>query len=88
MSQDTVAPALPDAPREVVLVTGISGSGKSVALHALEDAGFYCVDNLPPELLPQFLRLEQARTDGAMRRIAVAFIGPLIVPRFSGQAKR
>ncbi|MGV8823593.1 RNase adapter RapZ [Methylibium petroleiphilum] len=72
MSQDTVAPALPDAPREVVLVTGISGSGKSVALHALEDAGFYCVDNLPPELLPQFLRLEQARTDGAMRRIAVA----------------
>ncbi|MDB5999330.1 MAG: RNase adaptor protein RapZ, partial [Rhizobacter sp.] len=40
---------------EVVLVTGISGSGKSVALHALEDAGFFCVDNLPPELLRDFL---------------------------------
>ena len=39
------------AAREVVLVTGISGSGKSVALHALEDAGFFCIDNLPPELL-------------------------------------
>jgi UPF0042 nucleotide-binding protein len=57
------------ARREVVLVTGISGSGKSVALHALEDAGFFCVDNLPPELLPDFLRLEQQRRD---RRIAIA----------------
>ena len=57
------------ARREVVLVTGISGSGKSVALHALEDAGFFCVDNLPPELLRDFLRLEQQRSD---RRIAIA----------------
>jgi UPF0042 nucleotide-binding protein len=36
---------------ELLLITGISGSGKSVALHALEDAGYFCVDNLPPELL-------------------------------------
>jgi UPF0042 nucleotide-binding protein len=55
--------------REIVLVTGISGSGKSVALHSLEDAGFFCVDNLPPELLRDFIRLEQDRQD---RRIAVA----------------
>ena len=55
--------------REVVLVTGISGSGKSVALHALEDAGFFCVDNLPPELLREFLRLEHERFD---RRVAIA----------------
>jgi UPF0042 nucleotide-binding protein len=55
--------------REVVLVTGISGSGKSVALHALEDAGFFCVDNLPPELLRDFLRLEQGRSK---RRVAIA----------------
>ena len=55
--------------REIVLVTGISGSGKSVALHALEDAGFFCVDNLPPELLRDFLRLEQQRLD---QRIAIA----------------
>ena len=34
---------------EMVLITGMSGSGKSVALHALEDAGYYCVDNLPLE---------------------------------------
>ena len=56
-------------PRELVLVTGISGSGKSVALHALEDAGFYCVDNLPPELLRGFLQLERKRLD---RRVAIA----------------
>ena len=47
---------------EVVLVSGISGSGKSVALHALEDAGFFCVDNLPPELLRDFIRLEHERS--------------------------
>ena len=40
-----------------------------MALHALEDAGFFCVDNLPPELLRDFLRLERQRRD---RRIAVA----------------
>jgi len=55
--------------QEVVLITGISGSGKSVALHALEDAGFFCVDNLPPELLREFIRLEHERFT---HRVAVA----------------
>jgi len=55
--------------RQVVLVTGISGSGKSVALHALEDDGYFCVDNLPPELLRDFLRLEHERSE---RRLAIA----------------
>ncbi|MET0208874.1 MAG: RNase adapter RapZ [Burkholderiaceae bacterium] len=54
---------------ELVLVTGMSGGGKSIAMHALEDAGFFCVDNLPPELLPQFLQLEQQR---GSRRVAIA----------------
>lgn len=54
---------------EIVLITGMSGSGKSVALHALEDAGFYCVDNLPPELLLQFVDLE--RKHNALR-LAIA----------------
>jgi RNase adapter protein RapZ len=57
------------APLEVVLITGMSGSGKSVALHALEDAGYYCVDNLPPELLLSFLELEQQHH---VSRIAIA----------------
>lgn len=45
--------------REMVLITGMSGSGKSVALHALEDAGYYCVDNLPPELLTSLMALDK-----------------------------
>jgi len=42
-------------------ITGMSGSGKSVALAALEDAGYYCVDNLPPELLESFVALQRER---------------------------
>lgn len=45
--------AQPDG-RLLVLVTGMSGGGKSTALRALEDLGFYCVDNLPAAMLPQF----------------------------------
>jgi UPF0042 nucleotide-binding protein len=62
-------PALERRSRNVMLVTGISGSGKSVALHALEDAGYFCVDNLPPELLRDFLRLENERSEP---RVAIA----------------
>lgn len=54
---------------DVVLVTGMAGGGKSVAMHALEDAGFFCVDNLPAELLLDFLRLERQRGE---RRVAIA----------------
>jgi UPF0042 nucleotide-binding protein len=54
---------------DLVLITGMSGSGKSVALRALEDAGYYCVDNLPPELLLSFVALEQAN-DG--KQVAIA----------------
>ncbi len=53
----------------VVLISGISGSGKSVALNALEDAGYFCVDNLPPELLHDFIRLERKFPS---RRLAIA----------------
>ncbi|MDY7577854.1 RNase adapter RapZ [Herbaspirillum sp. RTI4] len=48
---------------KIVLITGISGSGKSVALHVLEDAGYYCVDNLPPTLL--YALVETRRKEGA-----------------------
>ena len=47
----------------LVIVSGMSGSGKSVALKTFEDLGYYCVDNLPAELLPQFVR--SATGDGA-----------------------
>jgi RNase adapter protein RapZ len=43
----------------IILITGISGSGKSVGLNALEDAGYFCVDNLPPKLLRQLVATRQ-----------------------------
>jgi len=53
----------------IILITGISGSGKSVGLNALEDAGYFCVDNLPPTLLRQ---LVATRTDEGADMLAVA----------------
>lgn len=57
---------------DIVLLTGISGSGKSVALNALEDAGYFCVDNLPPELLGGMIDLEVQRDPDRRRRVAVS----------------
>ena len=48
---------LPTSPVQLVVLSGVSGSGKSTALHALEDAGYFCVDNLPAPLLEPFLVL-------------------------------
>ncbi len=45
---------------QLVILTGLSGSGKSTVLRAFEDMGFYCVDNLPVELIPIFAELHAA----------------------------
>lgn len=45
----------------IFIITGLSGSGKSTALAALEDAGFYCIDNMPVDLLPKFLEMPLER---------------------------
>lgn len=42
---------------QFVIVTGLSGSGKSCAVNVLEDIGYYCVDNMPPELIPKFAEI-------------------------------
>jgi UPF0042 nucleotide-binding protein len=55
---------------QVVILTGVSGSGKSTALRALEDAGFYCVDNLPILFLEKLLELS-GHTAGEVSRIAL-----------------
>lgn len=52
----------------VVVVTGLSGAGKSTALHALEDLGYFCVDNLPTSVVEATLR---ACEEGGMRRVAL-----------------
>jgi UPF0042 nucleotide-binding protein len=54
---------------QLILVSGLSGSGKSIALHVLEDAGFYCVDNLPGKLL---LEVIDFLSDTGQDRIAVS----------------
>ncbi len=56
---------------EFVIVTGLSGAGKTGAMHALEDIGFFCVDNLPPALIPVFYDL-CVESEGTRQRIAVA----------------
>ncbi len=48
---------------QTVIITGMSGSGKSTALRAFEDMGYYCVDNLPIALLPDFLSLTENSTE-------------------------
>jgi RNase adapter protein RapZ len=50
-----------------VIVTGLSGSGKSTAIHVLEDLGFYCVDNMPVVLVPKFLELSGGLGEGISR---------------------
>lgn len=55
---------------DFVIVTGMSGAGKTRAMHALEDIGFLCVDNLPPELIPVFYELCEKSGD-FRNRIAV-----------------
>jgi UPF0042 nucleotide-binding protein len=54
---------------QLVLVTGLSGAGRSTALRVLEDAGFFCVDNLPPSLVPELLEL--VSTEGNLRRVGL-----------------
>ncbi|MFG6114623.1 RNase adapter RapZ [Halobacillus sp. MO56] len=46
-----------DQETQLVIITGMSGAGKTVAVQSFEDLGFFCVDNLPPALLPKFLEL-------------------------------
>lgn len=48
---------------KLIIVTGISGAGKSLTLNILEDRGYYCVDNLPPKLVPQFINLCRSSSD-------------------------
>src|SRR6202022_3268888 len=54
---------------ELVIITGMSGSGKASALKAFEDLGYYCVDNLPVELIPRFAEL--ALRSGEIPRTAL-----------------
>ena len=55
---------------KIVIITGISGSGKSEAMNVMEDLGYYCVDNLPPEIIPKIVSLGD-NSKGKLDKIAL-----------------
>ena len=60
---------------QLIIVTGLSGSGKTIALRVLEDSGFYCIDNLPATLLPQIaqhLDTDSLSADNKKVRVAIS----------------
>jgi UPF0042 nucleotide-binding protein len=60
-----------DTPAELIIVSGLSGSGKTVALRTLEDLGYYCVDNLPAALMPAFVQAISQGGAGLHHKLAV-----------------
>ena len=56
-----------DLQTKFVIITGMSGAGKTVAVQSFEDLGYYCVDNLPPTLLPKFLELVKDSTNNIQK---------------------
>lgn len=56
---------------ELLVVTGLSGAGKSVVIQSLEDIGYFCVDNLPPILLPKFVEL-MVQGNPSLQKVAIA----------------
>ncbi len=56
---------------ELLIVSGLSGGGKSVSMHALEDIGYFCIDNIPAELLPRFIEFSQAG-ESMLKKVAIA----------------
>ncbi|SFI63021.1 RNase adapter RapZ [Thermoflavimicrobium dichotomicum] len=59
-----------DKELNLVVITGMSGAGKTVAVQSLEDLGFFCIDNLPPVLLPKFAELLE-QSEGKLRKVAL-----------------
>ncbi|SDZ34743.1 UPF0042 nucleotide-binding protein [Evansella caseinilytica] len=55
---------------ELVIITGMSGAGKTVAVQSFEDMGYFCVDNLPPALIPKFIDLIE-NSGGKMKKVAL-----------------
>ncbi|HLG59398.1 MAG TPA: RNase adapter RapZ [Vicinamibacterales bacterium] len=63
-------PARPRTTHRFVIVTGLSGSGKTHAIRALEDLGYFCVDNLPTQLIPTLAELA-SRDDASLEHVAI-----------------
>jgi UPF0042 nucleotide-binding protein len=69
---------------DIVVVTGLSGAGKSTAIKVFEDLGYYCVDNLPPVLLPKIVDVvSEARGEGARVALGMDIRGKEFLPDLS-----
>ncbi|MFR2342249.1 MAG: RNase adapter RapZ [Ruminococcus sp.] len=58
---------------QVVVVTGMSGSGKSTVMDVMEDIGYYCIDNLPPQLIHRFVEICRSRKTAGKNRNCCGF---------------
>ncbi|WP_143527417.1 RNase adapter RapZ [Rubrobacter xylanophilus] len=76
MSEEASQPTrIPTAERrQIVIITGLSGAGKSNALRAFEDAGYFCIDNLPPRMIPQVMEMSAGSPGGPEGVVVVADI--------------
>jgi UPF0042 nucleotide-binding protein len=66
--------AEPSSKRRIVIITGLSGAGKTSALKAFEDAGYYCIDNLPPSMIPDVFALVPTEEEGTAGMVVVVDI--------------
>jgi len=67
---ETIADSHAAAPAKLVIITGMSGAGKTIAVQSMEDLGFFCVDNLPPVLIPKFAELIE-QSQGRIGKVAL-----------------
>jgi RapZ-like N-terminal domain len=67
-------PAVSSRLRELVVITGFSGAGKSTAMNVFEDAGYFCVDNLPPEMIRSLVDLFLHEGSNVQRAAVVSYI--------------
>ncbi len=85
MSQTLMRDVNRDKKNQVLIITGMSGSGKTSALRALEDIGFFCIDNLPVVLLPKLLKI---KSEEALHPARVAMVMDLREEGFLGKYEK
>ena len=60
---------------QLVIITGMSGAGKTVAIQSFEDMGYFCIDNMPPRLIPKFWeRIRQSHKNGFRSGFTFSFL--------------
>ncbi len=74
--------------KRIIVITGEAGAGKSGAIKHLEDLGFYCIDNIPPQLIPEFIRLIEENAEVERAALVVDVRNPNFSPQMVRQLKK